>query len=56
VSMMTRIRGTSNAKARRQLGWAPRYPSYREGFRRGLGELPVPGPGLPGTARPCAPG
>ncbi len=36
VSMMTRIRGTSNAKARRELAWAPRYPSYREGFRDGL--------------------
>jgi 2-alkyl-3-oxoalkanoate reductase len=43
VSMMTRIRGTSNAKAKRELGWAPRYRSYREGFRNGLGELPVPG-------------
>jgi nucleoside-diphosphate-sugar epimerase len=37
VSMMTEIRGTSNAKAKRELGWAPRYPSYREGFRDGLG-------------------
>lgn len=36
VSMMTRIRGTSNAKARRELGWEPRYRSYREGFRHGL--------------------
>jgi nucleoside-diphosphate-sugar epimerase len=36
VSMMTRIRGSSNAKARRLLGWTPRYPSWREGFQRGL--------------------
>jgi nucleoside-diphosphate-sugar epimerase len=36
VSMMTRIRGMSNAKARRELGWTPRYPTYREGFRDGL--------------------
>lgn len=43
VSMMTRIRGTSNAKAKRELGWSPRYPSYREGFRHGLADLPVPG-------------
>jgi 2-alkyl-3-oxoalkanoate reductase len=35
--MMTRIRGTSNAKARRELGWEPLYRSYRDGFRRGLG-------------------
>jgi 2-alkyl-3-oxoalkanoate reductase len=25
-------RGASNAKARRELGWAPRHPSWREGF------------------------
>ena len=25
-------RGASNAKARRELGWAPRWPSVREGF------------------------
>jgi nucleoside-diphosphate-sugar epimerase len=33
VSMMTQSRGASNAKAKRELGWAPRYPSWREGFR-----------------------
>jgi 2-alkyl-3-oxoalkanoate reductase len=32
VSMMTRVRGASNAKARRELAWAPRYPSFREGL------------------------
>jgi 2-alkyl-3-oxoalkanoate reductase len=37
VSMMTQIRGISNAKAKRELEWAPRYPSYREGFSSGLG-------------------
>ncbi len=37
ISMMTQIRGASNAKARQELGWAPRYPSFREGFRDGLG-------------------
>jgi 2-alkyl-3-oxoalkanoate reductase len=36
VSMMTRIRGASNAKARRELTWEPRYRSWREGFRSGL--------------------
>jgi 2-alkyl-3-oxoalkanoate reductase len=36
VSMMTRIRGASNAKAKRELGWSLRYPSWREGFRTGL--------------------
>jgi nucleoside-diphosphate-sugar epimerase len=33
VSTMTRIRGSSNAKAKRELGWEPRYASWREGFR-----------------------
>jgi nucleoside-diphosphate-sugar epimerase len=42
VSMMTQIRGTSNAKAKRELGWTPRYRSFRDGFRDGLGELAVP--------------
>jgi nucleoside-diphosphate-sugar epimerase len=32
--MMTQIRGSSNAKARRVLGWKPAYASWREGFRR----------------------
>jgi len=32
VSMMTQIRGSSNAKAKRELGWEPRYASWREGF------------------------
>ena len=37
VSMMTQIRGASNAKAKRELGWQPCYTSWREGFRKGLG-------------------
>jgi nucleoside-diphosphate-sugar epimerase len=32
VVMMTDIRGASNAKARRELGWTPAHPSWREGF------------------------
>ena len=32
VVMMTEIRGASNAKARAQLDWAPRWPTWREGF------------------------
>ena len=42
VSMMTQIRGTSNAKAKRELGWKPHYTSWREGFRTGLGDIPAP--------------
>ena len=33
VSMMTQIRGSSNAKARRELGWEPSHSSWRTGFR-----------------------
>jgi nucleoside-diphosphate-sugar epimerase len=32
VVMCTEMRGASNAKARRELGWTPRYPSWRTGF------------------------
>jgi nucleoside-diphosphate-sugar epimerase len=34
VVMMTEIRGSSNAKAKRLLGWTPAYASWREGFQR----------------------
>ena len=35
--MMTDVRGSSNAKAKRELGWQLRYPSWRLGFTKGLG-------------------
>ena len=52
VVMGTESRGASNAKAKRELGWEPRYRSWREGFpaayapdpqgqRRKLGVAPV---------------
>lgn len=37
AGMATELRGASNAKARRELGWAPRYESWRQGFREALG-------------------
>jgi nucleoside-diphosphate-sugar epimerase len=37
VIMMTEGRGFSNAKAKRELGWQLAYPSWREGFKAGLG-------------------
>jgi nucleoside-diphosphate-sugar epimerase len=40
LEMMTTARGSSNAKAKRVLGWRPIYPSWRDGFRRGLAEEP----------------
>jgi nucleoside-diphosphate-sugar epimerase len=30
--MMTEVRGASNAKAKRELGWEPKHPSWRDGF------------------------
>jgi nucleoside-diphosphate-sugar epimerase len=35
--MMTEIRGASNEKAKRELGWRLRYPSWRVGFADDLG-------------------
>ncbi len=39
VSIMTQIRGSSNAKAKRELGWQPVWRSWREGFRHGLSDV-----------------
>ena len=36
VVMMTEVRGASNAKAKRELGWQLRYPSWRQGLVEGL--------------------
>jgi nucleoside-diphosphate-sugar epimerase len=41
ISVMTQIRGSANAKARRELGWEPVWSSWREGFGRGLFEQPA---------------
>jgi nucleoside-diphosphate-sugar epimerase len=32
LAQMTQVRGSSNAKAKRDLAWRPAYPSWREGF------------------------
>lgn len=37
VQAMLRQQGASNARARRELDWAPRFPSWREGFASSLG-------------------
>ncbi|MEA3146974.1 MAG: hypothetical protein QOI53_2503 [Verrucomicrobiota bacterium] len=37
ISLMNEIRGASNAKAKRELSWKPFYPTWRSGFREGLG-------------------
>ncbi|KAB2388656.1 NAD-dependent epimerase/dehydratase family protein [Actinomadura montaniterrae] len=35
VVLMTELRGASNAKAKRELGWTPSHPSWRQGLRVG---------------------
>jgi hypothetical protein len=37
LSMMTKVRGGSNPKAKRKLGWPPNYSSWRRGFVEGIG-------------------
>jgi nucleoside-diphosphate-sugar epimerase len=37
VASLTQQRGASNAKAKRELGWTPRYPTWREGFAAEFG-------------------
>jgi hypothetical protein len=32
VTLAAQARGASNAKAKRELGWTPRYPTWRVGF------------------------
>jgi hypothetical protein len=32
IMLATEARGASNAKAKRELAWTLRYPSWREGF------------------------
>jgi nucleoside-diphosphate-sugar epimerase len=44
VMMATEARGASNAKAKRELGWTLRYPSWRSGFAAAYGAL---APGRP---------
>jgi 2-alkyl-3-oxoalkanoate reductase len=36
ISVMTQVRGSSNTKAKRELGWQPIWASWRDGFLRGL--------------------
>lgn len=37
VAFLTRLAGASNARARKELGWQPAYPSWRGGFTAELG-------------------
>jgi len=46
VAFMTRLRGASNARARAQLGWRPRYPGWSDGFEAEYDRDPAASPGL----------
>jgi nucleoside-diphosphate-sugar epimerase len=37
VMLATQLRGASNERAKRELDWQPRYPSWRQGFKDALG-------------------
>jgi nucleoside-diphosphate-sugar epimerase len=37
VEMMNELRGASNVRIKRELGWEPTYASWREGFQTALG-------------------
>jgi nucleoside-diphosphate-sugar epimerase len=37
VYLATELRGASNERAKAELGWTPRYPTWRQGFREALG-------------------
>ena len=49
VRWMTQGRGASNAKAKRELDWQPRWSSWRDGFRHGLTDSEQNG--VPGAKR-----
>jgi 2-alkyl-3-oxoalkanoate reductase len=49
VMMGTEVRGASNAKAKRELGWTLRYPSWRQGFAEVYGK---PSSSRPGQRSP----
>jgi nucleoside-diphosphate-sugar epimerase len=59
VMMETESRGASNAKAKRELGWELRYPSWRQGFRAAYAstasaERREPDPGARASHSPAA--
>jgi nucleoside-diphosphate-sugar epimerase len=41
VVMATEARGASDAKAKRELGWAPRYPTWRKGFKAAYSAISI---------------
>jgi nucleoside-diphosphate-sugar epimerase len=57
VVMGTESRGASNAKAKRELGWTLRYPSWRDGFVAAyVSPSPMEGPGTKQPVTTTSPG
>ncbi|MDX3240320.1 MULTISPECIES: NAD-dependent epimerase/dehydratase family protein [unclassified Streptomyces] len=54
VTMMSEGRGFSNAKAKRELGWELRHPSWRQGFKEELARKEVPACPGPRSFGPAA--
>jgi nucleoside-diphosphate-sugar epimerase len=52
VAMMTQVRAGSNRKARTELGWQPRHPSWREGFSEVVHPPSAESTAAQATARP----
>jgi nucleoside-diphosphate-sugar epimerase len=50
VAVMNEIRGVSNEKIKRELGWTPKWPSWRNGFREALKTAALPTRELSGAS------
>jgi nucleoside-diphosphate-sugar epimerase len=55
VVLATQARGATNAKAKRELGWTPRYPSWRLGFPATYSAIAVADGHAPGRGTGPAP-
>jgi nucleoside-diphosphate-sugar epimerase len=55
VMMGTESRGASNAKAKRELGWTPDYPTWREGFAVAYASIAPGEEGRSGSAAVTSP-
>jgi 2-alkyl-3-oxoalkanoate reductase len=52
TAMATQSRGADNGRAKKELGWTPRYPSWRQGFVAAYGPaVPAAGPSAAGETR-----
>jgi hypothetical protein len=56
TAMATQSRGADNARAKKELGWMPRYPSWRQGFAAAYGPAAPPASPRPASnTRPASP-